>query len=136
MKTKSFKPKIESVYLIQAFINENLVFITDDKAKRFKIDLVIEEIVVNIVNYGLREIEDGIINITVDQSENCILLRISDNGIAFNPLAAKDPDVSASIENRTPGGLGIYLVKQITNETKYVRGDGENCLSLFLNFTA
>ena len=99
----------------------------------FKIDLVIEEIVVNIVNYGFKGIKNGIIDITINESDHNIILEISDNGVAFNPLEKKQPDVTAGLDKRIPGGLGIFFVKQIAEEIQYTRKDNKNMIRLFLN---
>lgn len=133
MKTKSFKPKIESVHQIQKFVRKNLLFSDSSENKLFKIDLVIEEIVVNIVNYGFKGIKNGIIDIMIDKSDHNIILEISDNGVAFNPLKKKQPDVTAGLDKRIPGGLGIFFVRQIANEIQYTRKDNKNMIRLFLN---
>ena len=110
MKTKSFTPEIESVHQIQKFVKENLPTSEENEKWLLRIDLVIEEIVVNIINYGCKGIENGIIDIMIDNSDNNIILEISDNGVAFNPLEKEEPDVTTGLDKRKPGGLGIFLV--------------------------
>lgn len=116
METKSYKPKIESIHLIQDFVRKKLSVVNIDEKKLFKIDLLIEELVINIINYGCKGKKDGFINIMLDASGEDIIIEITDNGVAFNPLEKEDPDISKGIENRRPGGLGIFLVKQISKK--------------------
>lgn len=58
------------------------------------------------------------------------LLIIEDNGKAFNPLTSPKPDVAADVEKREPGGLGIYMVKQMIDQVDYERTDGKNRLTM------
>ena len=57
-------------------------------------------------------------------------LVFSDAGTPFNPLAHPDPDVTAAAEDRSIGGLGIYMVKQLAASVTYERHDGRNVLTV------
>ncbi|MCF6247521.1 MAG: ATP-binding protein [Desulfobacula sp.] len=133
METKSYKPEVESIHQIQDFVKKKLSVINNNEKKLQKIDLLIEELVINIVNYGCKGIENGFIKIMFDASDKDIILEISDNGVAFNPLKQKEPDISRGIKNRRPGGLGIFLVKQIAKEIQYARHDNKNIIRLCLD---
>ncbi len=133
METASYKPEIESIRDIQKFVKTKLSRINNDESKLFKIDLIIEEIVINIVNYGCKGIENSFINVMIDNSDKKLILEISDNGVAFNPLEQKAPDITSGIETRRPGGLGIFLVKQIAKEIHYARKDNKNIIRLCLD---
>lgn len=57
-------------------------------------------------------------------------LVFEDDGMEFNPLTNPRPDVRKPIESRKPGGLGIYMVQKLMDETSYERTDGKNRLTL------
>lgn len=130
---KAFPSQLESVHGIQEFVNQNLEKIELDSEKLMQIDLVIEEVVVNIVKYGFPGKKQGQISIEISQPENQIIIKIIDNGIPFNPLEAETPDITGGLENRDPGGLGIFLVKQLTSKIGYSRKNQENHLSLHIS---
>jgi len=133
MNQSSYKAKIESINEIQNFVKKRISHINNDESKLYMIDLLIEEIVVNIINYGFKEAEEGFINVMVDTANEDLVVEISDNGIPFSPLDQKAPDLSINIENRHPGGLGIFLVKQIAKDIEYVRKNNNNILRLYLD---
>ena len=56
-----------------------------------------------------------------------------DNGVPYDPLAAKDPDTTLSAEERQIGGLGIYMVKKSMDEISYEYQDGKNILKIRKN---
>ena len=53
-----------------------------------------------------------------------------DNGEPYNPLAAKEPDVTASAEERAIGGLGIFMVRKMMDNVEYMYKGGQNVLTL------
>lgn len=96
----------------------------------FTIHLVVEEIVVNIVNYAYPQDSEGEVTIIVELTPFELSLSFSDSGIPFNPLQKPDPDTTLSAAERPIGGLGIYLVKQVMDTVTYNYQDGHNILTL------
>lgn len=98
----------------------------------FQIELTLEEICVNIVNYGFED--DGgehMIEIIVDSEAESLTMEIVDNGRAFDPLTeTPEPDLDSAVGDRPVGGLGVYLVKQYMDELDYRRSDGRNHLKM------
>ena len=91
-----------------------------------KINIVFDEIYANIVNYSKATL------VTIFYSIENGKLRISftDNGIPYNPLEASEPDTTLSAEEREIGGLGIFMVKKMTESMEYEYTDGKNILEL------
>ena len=97
----------------------------------FQIGLAVEELGVNIVNYGYDDDKDHEIRIVISSEDEAITIEIEDDGHAFNPLSdAPEPDLDAEVEDRTVGGLGIYLVRTMMDEVHYQRQQDKNCLTL------
>jgi serine phosphatase RsbU (regulator of sigma subunit)/anti-sigma regulatory factor (Ser/Thr protein kinase) len=100
-----------------------------DKRSLKKLEVALEEAVVNIVNYSqATEIE-----LKIKNEELKIILILSDNGVAFDPTAQEEKDINKAIEERQIGGLGIALVKQIADEVNYRRIDETNELTIIKN---
>lgn len=96
----------------------------------FKINLALEEIVINVMNYGhdggLHEIE-----ILLASDDDTLTIDIIDDGRPFDPLNdAPIPDTSAELEDRNIGGLGIHLVCEMMDDVRYRREEGKNRLTL------
>lgn len=104
----------------------------------FQIELTLEEICVNIVNYGFED--DGgehMIEIIVDSETESLTMEIVDNGRAFDPLTeTPEPDLDSAVGDRPIGGLGVYLVKQYMDELDYRRSDGRNHLKMIKHRSA
>lgn len=96
----------------------------------FKVNLVLEELVVNVMTHGGRA-DRARIEVTVTSSDDLISISISDNGVAFDPLTdAPEPETTGSIEERHVGGLGVHLVRTMMDDVTYRREPGKNHLTM------
>ena len=96
----------------------------------FNLTLVLEEAVVNVINYAYPKEEHESIYLSARMHDGSIVLVLTDTGKEFDPTAAPEADVTLSAEDRQIGGLGIFLIRQIMNEVKYERIEGKNVLTL------
>lgn len=92
--------------------------------------LVIDEIVTNIISYAFEDGNTHYIDIEITKKDNFVLINIKDDGVSFDPLKKTDPDLSVDIEQREIGGLGIFLVKQISKSIEYQRFKNLNILTI------
>lgn len=96
----------------------------------FNLNLVIEEAVVNVINYAYPKEEHQSIYLSANLHNGSIVFVLTDTGKEFDPTQAPEADITLSAEERPIGGLGIFLIRQIMNEVKYQRIDGKNVLTL------
>lgn len=97
--------------------------------KRTEIGICAEEIFVNIASYAYPG-TGGSVLIEERIHENILSLVFKDSGIPFDPLRHSDPDTTLPEGERRVGGLGIYMVRNMTDRIWYVYQDGMNCLHL------
>lgn len=102
-----------------------------DMALSNSLNLALEEAVVNVMNYAYPADQVGDISIEAYAEDSYIQFVITDNGIPFDPTASgPEPDITASVEDRNVGGLGIFLVTHLMDEVKYKREIDRNVLTL------
>ena len=119
----------EELPKVTAFIDEVMSSAGFSKKKMSDIELAVEEAVINIIQHGYRGIE-GTILIKSDFYGDCLTLTIEDQAPRFDPTQLDMPDLSADLEERPIGGLGIHLIKSLADEIKYEFRDGKNVLIL------
>lgn len=99
-----------------------------DDLNRF--ELVVEEAVINIMLYAYPE-GSGSLTVELQQGEGHLLqLQLEDQGPPFNPLEPRELDLSAPLEERSIGGLGVHLVQSLSDGMSYQRENGNNRLEL------
>lgn len=91
-----------------------------------KLSVVIEELVLNIVDYS----NSDYLDVEIMRDEKCITMRFRDGGVPFNPLEKEVPDFSLPMEDRKIGGLGIFLVTKYMDTVAYEHAGGENILTV------
>jgi len=93
-------------------------------------ELAAEEAIVNVVNYS-SEKPGSMITVTCStDSEEGFHISIIDSGPPFDPLRKDLPDTDAGIDDRPIGGLGIFLIKEMTDGVTYTRKEGKNILAI------
>jgi anti-sigma regulatory factor (Ser/Thr protein kinase) len=95
-----------------------------------KIELVLEELLVNVFDYAYPGDTSGQVTLHCLVQEGKLLFVIKDQGVAFDPLASESVDTSLDIDQRRIGGLGIYLVRNMVDSIFYERQDGSNVLTV------
>lgn len=115
----------------QEFVRNQVVQLCSDATAHLQIDLAVEEIFVNIAHYAYAP-QTGSVTITCTVNTELAKLTVSfaDSGKPFNPLEKEDPDVSLNSDERSIGGLGIFLVKKYMSSVNYDYKDGKNILTL------
>ncbi|HEY3370440.1 MAG TPA: ATP-binding protein [Prolixibacteraceae bacterium] len=103
------------------------------QALAMNINLAIEEALINIISYAFPENGTHEIKLSVTLGNNLLEIKITDNGIPFNPLSHQQPDITLSAEERPVGGLGIFLISQIMDKMHYTRQKNQNILTLNKN---
>ena len=101
-----------------------------DMAVTTQINLAMEEAVVNVMNYAYPKDSTGNITIEAKADKSTLSFVISDTGTPFDPTAKPEVDITLSAEDRSIGGLGIHLIRQIMDHINYERVDGHNVLTL------
>ena len=98
-----------------------------------RINLALEEAVCNVIMYAYPEGTAGTMDLEAVREGNQLRFTLVDRGKAFDPTAAPEANLSASLEDRPIGGLGIHLVRSIMDGIRYERRDGKNVLTLIIN---
>jgi anti-sigma regulatory factor (Ser/Thr protein kinase) len=101
------------------------------KDQIFALELCLEEAVANIMMYG-GDAEHALTHIWVTMS--CVaafpVVRLEDDGRAFDPTSVPAPAAADSLAHAKVGGLGVHLMRQLTTNIHYERVGERNRLTL------
>lgn len=124
-KMLSIKSEISELPLVNRFLEKVGEECCFSSALLMNLTLVVEEAVSNVIFYAYHEEDKGQqIDISLSFEGGLLTVTLMDTGLAFDPTAKKDPDITLSAEERPVGGLGIFLIKRIMDEVTYTR-EGE-----------
>jgi len=93
--------------------------------------LVADELVSNLLKYGFKEGSEQCSRVNITLDDEWLEIELRDNGRYFNPLIHTRPQtLESTLSERQPGGLGVYLVLRMMDETRYEWIEPWNCLTL------
>jgi len=128
---KTFPANDEALYDVLGFVEESLESAGASMKVIMQVTVAIEEIFVNISHYAYAEQGgEGDFKLAFGLDGDMSSFTFTDWGTEFDPLAKEDPDVTLTAEERTIGGLGIFMVKQTMDDVTYEYKDGANILCL------
>ena len=112
--------------MAKGWLNENGV---GPEAKYLAL-LAIEELATNCMKFGFSVHEDHNIEVGMKIADGRLVIVVTDDGSAFNPLQSSEPNTNVPVENRDVGGLGIHLLKKMADKFCYVRQNDRNITTI------
>jgi serine/threonine-protein kinase RsbW len=102
-----------------------------NRSSRALVLLVVDELVSNLIKYGFTNDKEEILEFRIAISDEWLEIDWKDNGRPFNPIASPKPtSLTDDLDARQPGGLGVYLVLNMVDESRYNWTPPWNCLNL------
>lgn len=96
---------------------------------RFDLALVLDEAFTNVVEHGYGGAAGPVV-VCAALRRGEIVLRLVDRAPAFDPLEAAPPDLAGALGDRPVGGLGVHLIRELTDRAAHEHRDGQNVLTL------
>ena len=75
----------------------------------FNINLSLDELITNTINYGYDDNEEHLILINMYLAGSEIVIQVKDDGMPFNPLDMPDPDLKRELDQRPAGRIWVYI---------------------------
>jgi serine/threonine-protein kinase RsbW len=120
---------LEEVFgFIQHFVQRNLI----PSSIEFTIKFVIEELFTNMVKYNSGGTTEILIRLE-KKDKQCFITLIDHSLTSFDIRSTPEVDITRSAEDRTPGGLGIHLVKKMVDHIEYEFVQPESKITLIIN---
>ncbi len=123
--------KLENLTRISEFMTETMRHYNIHSTKdMYAVQLSVDEACTNIIKHAYSDKSEGVIVIRCMLSSpgNKFIVNIMDWGKVFDPTIISNPDIESSLNERKEGGLGIYFMRKLMDEVKYVRCEDKNLL--------
>jgi|WetSurMetagenome_2_1015567.scaffolds.fasta_scaffold340759_1 serine/threonine-protein kinase RsbW len=91
-----------------------------------QLNLILDELLSNIIKYAYNDKDCHDIEVNIEIKDKRIYIQVIDDGLEFDPLEVPEPDLNPNLEERQVGGLGIHIIKNLTQEFHYYRRGGQN----------
>lgn len=127
MKTKKLKvkSKTENLSVIRDFISSSAAEAGVASDAIENIILAVDEACTNIIRHAYKSVPDGELIIKTKSTLSRFVVSITDYGKSFEPEMIPEPDLQKYYRQRRVGGLGMYLMKTLMDDVKYVSIPGK-----------
>jgi len=95
-----------------------------DERSLYEIQLAVDEACANVVDHAYQGADPGDIEVSCRLDDQILTVQVRDWGTGFDLTSVADPDLDAPLEERTLGGLGLFLVRQVMDDVQF-RSDPE-----------
>ena len=129
--------RTENLAEIREFINSAATESGFSKDAIDNIILAVDEACTNIIKHAYKYFPDGKIILNLKTDKKTFTIDIIDYGKSFEPGLVPNPDLQKYFNEKRVGGLGMYLMKSLMDEVKYISVPGEyNQVSLTKNLNS
>ena len=129
--SRKFRIKANSseLYKVREFLRDFAKFIGCNEDKLYEIELVVDEICTNIVQYSYINFQSSAIRkfiwIECEGNETIMIVKILDKGEPFNLNNYNAPTIDENIMHPHKGGWGIPIIKALADKIVVRQPDEE-----------
>jgi serine/threonine-protein kinase RsbW len=110
--------ELNNLGTIRQFIEERAHSLAADEDTAYDLAHAVDECATNIIEHGYGG-QPGSIEIEIDRSGDSVTIVLRDHAPPFDPTGVPPPDLTLPLDQRKPGGLGIYLTRQMVDAWRY-----------------
>ena len=112
------------------FVRDTAIALGASVAAAEALILAVDESITNTIEHGYQG-RPGEIEIEVRRAEEAVVVHLRDQAPPFDPTRLPEPDVTLPLNQRSVGGLGIFLARRFVDAmTHRLTSDGGNELTL------
>lgn len=117
--------KTENLSEIRDFVSANARSAGIPLTTVENIVLAVDEACTNIIKHAYKSSPDGEIIIKIEYDKHKLTITIKDYGKSFKPEHIQPPDLQKYYKEKKVGGLGMYLMKSLMDDVKYISIPGK-----------
>ena len=96
----------------------------------WQVQLAVDEAASNIIQHAYASAKPGTIDLSWVLTKTALVVTLRDQGIQFDPDSVPPPDISATIDERQAGGLGLFLMRRLMDDVRFVSEPSGNVMTL------
>jgi serine/threonine-protein kinase RsbW len=114
---------------VRDFVRKRALSLGADRDAMNDMVQAVDESVTNAIVHGYRD-SKGFVEVALEERDRSLVARVRDEAPAFDPTTIPSPDMSLPLEQRPLHGLGIHLIRELTDSMSYKHNGKANELTL------
>ena len=119
------KSRTENLAEIRMFIQGIASLVGFEQESIDNMMLAVDEACTNIIKHAYKSYPDGEILIKIKYEDKKLIITIIDYGKSFAPDSVPEPDIQEYYKQHKVGGLGMYLMRTLMDDVKYISVPGK-----------
>ncbi|MGD1995826.1 MAG: ATP-binding protein [Anaerolineae bacterium] len=119
VRTQTFPARFDSLAAISEFVTRAAEDAGLGESAIYAVEMAVDEACSNIIQHAYGDERRGDIECTCRISGNGLTVILHDRGRPFDPEGVPEPDLDAALEDRSVGGLGLFLMRQLMDEVDF-----------------
>ncbi|MDX2417517.1 MAG: ATP-binding protein [Xanthomonadales bacterium] len=115
----SVNASLDKLQEIRSFIDRAGALLGVNKSAMGDLRVAVDEAVTNVVIHGYAE-SDGIVELHMQADADAVVIKIRDRAASFDPSQVKAPQLNTALKDRPLGGMGIFLIRKMTDEAEFL----------------
>ena len=119
----SVKASLDNLQIIRQYIDHvgERLGVSDEALGDLR--LVVDEAVTNVVIHGYGD-DEGIVELHMEGDGDSVIIHIRDQAESFDASHVNKPQLDKALKDRPFGGMGIFLIKKMTDEAEFLTPPG------------
>ena len=115
----SIKASLDNLLKVRQYINQVGERLGVSESALADLRLVVDEAVTNVIIHGYGDL-DGMVELHMEGQGDAVVIRIRDKAKTFDPSHVNAPQLDTALKDRPFGGMGIFLIKKMTDEAEFL----------------
>jgi serine/threonine-protein kinase RsbW len=113
--------QLKDLSIFRDFVKHELTALGVEPDTVYDLTLSVDELVTNILVHGYASVHtaddgNGFVRVDLYQDGHALQISVRDQAPLFDPNLVPAPDLTRPLEARPPGGLGVFLVKELVDQ--------------------
>lgn len=130
MPTRKFPSRYESLAALSDYVSKQAMAAGLDEKEVYAVQLAVDEAATNIIDHAYGGEDRGEIECTCTIRGTELKVTLKDQGEPFVPEEVPDLPVGAPLDEISPGGAGLFLMKKLMDEVHFEFQEGGNVLTM------
>ena len=114
----SVEASLDNLHKVRDYIDLAGKRLGVDKGALGDLRLVVDEAVTNVIIHGYKG-RGGIVELHMERDGDAVVIRIRDRAESFDASHVHAPQLDTALAERPFGGMGIYLIRKMTDEAEF-----------------
>jgi len=111
--------ELDTLPAFRELITQACLYAQANAQTTYDIQLAIDEACTNVITHGYEGRPPGSVSLEIKVEPDAIVLTLTDFGHPFDLRKAPPPDITAGLEDRHIGGLGLFFIQKVIDQVGY-----------------